>query len=84
MIALCGTCGAAAVVQWRRSKGKTNDTEPVFGCADHALTPDLATQLHEGSCTGPGKAGICSCKPRQDFDRFDTPKGPARRLPPGW
>ncbi|MFE2243917.1 hypothetical protein ACFXCU_30960 [Streptomyces virginiae] len=83
---ICATCGAEAVVQWRRRLDK-KDTEPVGGCADHAMTPAAAGFVHEATCTGPGKP--CGCpapdKPEFPFGDDDRPGGqPRKRKPPGW
>ncbi|MFE2323577.1 hypothetical protein ACFXD5_06585 [Streptomyces sp. NPDC059385] len=79
----CTACGAEAVVQWRRrADARTEDTVPVYGCADHALSPDAAALLHEAACTGPGKNGACSCTPTDVGTPFEAES--PRRMPPGW
>lgn len=84
----CSTCGADAVVQWRRRAAeKDSGTVPVYGCADHALTPAAAGYVHQAECAGPSK-GACACPvPAVEFpfDPADDPKHPQkRRLPAGW
>lgn len=88
----CAVCPAEAVVQWRRLSGAKDsiDTEPVYACADHALSPDAASYVHKATCSGPGKDGACACPapaaPEFPFvDPDADPEAPsARRLPPGW
>lgn len=82
-------CGVEAVVQWRRRTPDTKATEPVGGCADHALTPAAAAHVHDATCTGPGKTGTCACPlsatvefPFPGEDRPGSP--PRKRMPPGW
>lgn len=88
MSAYCG-CGVEAVVQWRRRLPEAgDDTEPVYACADHALSPAAASYVHEASCSGPGKGGACGCPPPAEvefpFVPDDPERPPVRRLPPGW
>lgn len=80
-------CGAEAVVQWRRRLPgeKSKGTEPVYACADHALTLEAAGLVHEASCAGPGKNSMCSCTPEPiEFPFSDSHAPPKRRMPPGW
>jgi hypothetical protein len=82
----CSTCGVEAVVQWRRrADSRTDDTVPVYSCADHALSPEAAAFVHEAACGGPGKGGVCGCTPPPvEFPFSDAEEAPQRRLPPGW
>jgi len=93
------TCGEPAVVQWRRrpttaeadtltnGADPADSTIPVYGCADHALTPDLAALTHQATCSGPAKDGVCDCTPEplpveHEFPTAEPADAP--RLPPGW
>lgn len=90
----CAVCPADAVVQWRRLLAAKDggDTEPVFACADHAMSPEAASHVHQVECPGPGKDGNCPCPapaeiefPFVDPEADSDPQGsPERRLPPGW
>ncbi|MCX5197233.1 hypothetical protein OOK31_25600 [Streptomyces sp. NBC_00249] len=85
----CTTCGAAAVVQWRRrlpgKPGADGNTEPVGACASHSLNPAAASLVHAATCTGTNKGGACDCTPEPaPGDSFPGPAEPERRLPPGW
>ncbi|MGW5852079.1 hypothetical protein ACWFQ8_29735 [Streptomyces sp. NPDC055254] len=82
-------CGAEAVVQWRRRRPNSQDTEPVYACMDHALVPEAAGYVHAADCTGPDKNGACRCPapgtPEFPFTEEDHPGGPPRkRKPPRW
>ncbi|MFD7093404.1 hypothetical protein [Streptomyces xanthophaeus] len=81
----CHACTAEAVVQWQRLlPGKdVTDTEPVYACADHSLTPEAAAYAHRAECTGPGKGGACSCPAPSIKHPFPGP-GNGKRLPPRW
>ncbi|WKV74214.1 hypothetical protein AW27_026285 [Streptomyces sp. PCS3-D2] len=85
---ICTTCGAEAVVQWRRRTPDKRATEPVGGCADHAMTPAAAGYVHEATCPGPGKSCGCPAPATPEFPftgNEDRPGGPPkRRMPPGW
>lgn len=85
----CTTCGAEAVVQWRRLTPDETATEPVYGCADHALTPEAAGYTHRADCPGPGTNGTCPCPApaEPEFPFTDEDQAAAedpRRMPPGW
>lgn len=87
MTSNCSTCGAAAVVQWRRlADGQGETTLPVYGCTEHALTPEAAAYVHEASCSGPGSCGCPVPATEFPFESDVTdPQGSAEeRLPPGW
>ncbi|MEV6580284.1 hypothetical protein AB0M92_19200 [Streptomyces sp. NPDC051582] len=64
----------------------TDSTIPVYACADHALTPALASLVHQAACAGPDKNGTCPCtpEPAPAADFPDDPTKPKRRLPKGW
>lgn len=51
-------------------------TTVVFGCAQHAISIDAATRIHQAACTG------CDCTPEPAPPPDPEPETPA--LPPGW
>ncbi|MEU4947734.1 hypothetical protein [Streptomyces lavendulae] len=63
----------------------TDATVPVYACAAHALPPELAAQVHEATCAGPGKGGACGCPAAEpEFPFEPAEEQPVRPLPPGW
>lgn len=84
----CTSCGAEAVVQWRRLVPDSTDTEPVGGCAEHALAPAAAGYTHQAACPGPSKDSTCPCPPPAEVEFPFTDEDQAaelpRRMPPGW
>lgn len=84
----CGhtSCPTAAVVHWTRLltaaelaaipvEQQNSDMQlMVFACSTHAITLDLAAQIHQSNCSGPNSASLPAC---------DCTPGPATSLTPG-
>ncbi|MFE5037171.1 hypothetical protein [Streptomyces sp. NPDC056683] len=61
-------------------------TRTVYACADHAISLDGASLIHECTCTAPNPADLpgCDCTPETpDPDPMDAPLA-ARTLPAHW
>jgi hypothetical protein len=43
----------------------TNTTVPVYGCAQHSVSADLAVRVHQSTCDGPRSPALptCDCTP---------------------
>lgn len=56
----------------------------VYACARHAISPDLATRVHQDDCLGPASPALptCSCTPEPLPEPEPAPA--AAELPPGW
>lgn len=63
-------------------------TTAVFACADHAITLDAATRIHQAICTAPSARDLpgCDCTPEPTplLAPGATAVDIAAVLPPGW
>jgi hypothetical protein len=61
-------------------------TIAVYACAIHAITMDLATVIHESTCTAPNNANLpgCTCTPEPLQPDPMRAKVAAVRLPEHW
>jgi hypothetical protein len=62
----CAACPNAAVLQWTKvDPADPNGTVPVYACADHSVSLDLAAMRHQSTCTAPNAANLpgCDCTP---------------------
>jgi hypothetical protein len=54
-------------------------TAVVFACAQHSISLDAASLIHQSACAAPPK---CTCTPEAQPESEPQPEPPA--LPPGW
>lgn len=79
----CQADDKPAVVQWqRKNAADPNSTDAVYSCADHAISLELASLLHETTCAAPGAA--CNCTPVALPTSPAEPEQPPVDLPSGW
>jgi hypothetical protein len=66
MFISCAICPNAAVLQWGKvDPADQNSVVPVFACADHQISDNLAALRHQATCTAPNVANLpnCDCTP---------------------
>lgn len=67
--------------------GTTDFVKPVMACGPHAITLDLATQVHQSSCTAPAEVDLpgCSCTPEPlPVSPPEAVSEPVASLPDHW
>lgn len=67
-MAQCAICPNRAELQWTKvDPADANSTVPVYACASHEISMDLAALRHQPTCTAPNLTEIpkCDCTPFQ-------------------
>ncbi|WP_051811949.1 hypothetical protein [Kitasatospora sp. MBT63] len=78
-------CPEAVLVQWQRRIDE-DSTAAVYACGRHALTLDLAAQVHAATCGAPDPKLLpeCGCTPETLPPPIEAPVLGTVTLPTGW